>query len=105
MVVNKAIVVIMNRYIFMREYFTSKSYFTDKAANTTNATIIVTIADSWITLLSISNGSIIVVAAIGIDVDRPTIIDNEFNMTLDLLLKVARLYIPAVIIMVVCPSV
>jgi hypothetical protein len=46
MVVNKAIVVIMNRYIFMREYFTSKSYFTDKAANTTNATIIVTIADS-----------------------------------------------------------
>ena len=56
----------------MREYFTNKSYFTDNAANNTNVTIVATIAERRITPLSIFRGNKIVVAAIGIEVDRPT---------------------------------
>ena len=89
----------------MREYFTNKSYFTDNAANITNVTIVATIPAIRIMPLSISNGNNIVVAAIGIEVDKPTTIDSELSITLDLFLKDARLYIPAVSMIVVCPSV
>ena len=91
MEVNKAIVVIMNRYIFIREYFTNKSYFTDNAANKTNVTIAAIIEESRIISLSIFKGNNIVVAAIGIEVERPTTIDNELRITLVRFLNEARL--------------
>lgn len=78
MVVNKAIVVIINKYILIREYLTSKSYLTDNAANITNVNIVAKIAENRNKLSSISSGDKIVDAAIGIEVESPTIIDNEF---------------------------
>ena len=105
MVVNRAIVVIINKYIFILEYFTSKSYLTDNAASNTKVTMVATIAESLIKSLSMLIGERMVVAAIGIEVERPIMMDMEFKITLDFFLNVARLYIPAVIMIVVCPRV
>ena len=91
--------------MFILEYFTSKSYLTDNAASSTKEIIVATIAESLIKLLSILRGERIVVAAIGMEVERPTMIEREFKITLEFFLNVARLYIPAVIIIVVCPRV
>ena len=56
-----------------------------------NVTIVTIIAVRRITSLSMLSGKRMVVAAIGIDVDKPTMIDKEFKITLERFLNVARL--------------
>lgn len=89
--VNKATVVTKNMKILIREYLTNKSYFTEMNANIMNDRMTPLIDTNLMILLSMSNGARMAVAATGIDVDNPIIIESELRKTLEFFLYVAKL--------------
>ena len=94
----------INIHILILEYRTNRLFFIEMVAKTT-INPITAIIKATLLIPSRLNGAKIAVAAIGIDVLSPIIIDKILRTVLLRSLYVAKLYIPAININEVCPTV